>query len=70
MIGLYEISKQKNSVQALRYARYEMLGLGWKMANQYPKKIKKIQAEQVQNLAKRYLTPENFSCAVVRPAKS
>jgi zinc protease len=67
LIGLYEIGKQKNSTQALRFARYEMLGLGWRMAGQYPKKIEAVEAKAVRDLANRYLHPEKFSCAIVRP---
>lgn len=69
LIGLYEISRQKSYVGAMRYARYEMLGLGWRVANLYPKKIEAVQSSAVREVAERYLNRENFSCAVVRPAK-
>ncbi len=67
LIGLYEIARQKKSTQALRFARYEMLGSGWRTANQYPKKIEAVQADQVQKMAEQYLNPDRFSCAVIRP---
>jgi len=70
LVGLYEIGRQKNYTQAMRYARYEMLGLGWRVANLYPKKIESVEVGQIRELAVRYLDPENFSCAVVRPVKS
>jgi len=70
LIGLYEIGRQKNYTQAMRYARYEMLGLGWRVANLYPKKIESVEAATIQKLAKQYIDPNNFSCAVVRPAKN
>lgn len=67
LIGLYEIARQKNSTTARRYARYESLGLGWRTANQYPKKIEEVQASEVARLATRYLIPEQYAYAVVRP---
>lgn len=68
LIGLYEIGRQKNFTRALRYARYEMLGLGWRVANTYPKKIEAVQAEMIPELARKYLLP-NYSTAIVRPQK-
>lgn len=69
LIGLYEIRRQKNSSQAMRYARYESLGLGWRIANQYPKKIEGVAAETVGQLARKYLEPNKYALSVVRPKK-
>jgi len=44
-----------------------MLGLEWRVANLYPKRIEAVQADAVRELAQKYIRPDHYACAVVRP---
>lgn len=70
MLGLYEISFQKTVNQALRYARFERMGLGASHVDLYAKKVEKVTKEDVRHIAKKYLQPERAGFATVRPKNS
>ena len=78
-VGERELQKAKNQLQAgfifhqdslfsqaMQLARYEMV-VGWRGIDGYLPAIRKVSAEDVQRVAKRYLTPDNRTVAVLAP---
>lgn len=53
--------------RAMKIGMMETLGLGWKTSEIYVDKIKAVTAEQVQQVAKKYLIDKNLSVAVLEP---
>ena len=53
--------------QALRLGQLETLGLGWPLADQYVERLAAVTPEQVQAVAKKYLTPDRLTVAVLDP---
>lgn len=81
-VGERELQKAKNQLeagfifhqdslfsQAMVLARHEML-TGWRSIDQYLPAIRKVSAEDIQRVAKRYLTPDSRSVAVLIPTPS
>ncbi len=60
---------QRDSVffQAMRLGILETVGLGWQTADEYVSRIKAVTAEQVQDVARRYLTEERLTVALLEP---
>ncbi|MHB2018828.1 MAG: M16 family metallopeptidase [Candidatus Xenobia bacterium] len=67
MLGLREITLQRNSAQAARYAYYEITGMGYAALNQYPRRIREVTAADVQRVAARWLSREQYARAEVVP---
>lgn len=65
MIGLYEIALQRNGAQASRLAFYEIMGAGYRLLRDYPKRIRKVTADDVLRVAERYLTTDCYAMAQV-----
>ncbi len=55
LIGKYLIGHQKNSARAFFLGSYEMLGLGWQIDEEYPRRLKSVTAEDVLEVAQQYL---------------
>jgi zinc protease len=55
------------SGQASMIGMVESVGLGWKVINQYIKAIQSVTAEQVQEVARRYLIDERKNVVVLEP---
>ena len=53
--------------QAMRLGILETVGLGWQTADEYVSRIKAVTAEQVQDVARRYLTEERLTVALLEP---
>ena len=53
--------------QAMLIGILESIGLDWRLADQYVDRLKAVTAEQVQAVAKKYLTDDNLSVAVLAP---
>lgn len=53
--------------QAELIGSLESVGLSWKEIENYPKQIKKVTAEQVRDVARKYLTTENLTVAILQP---
>ena len=81
-IGERELQKAKNQLeagfifqqdslfsQAMRLARYEMV-LGWRAIDGYLPAIRAVSAADILRVAKRYLTPDNRTVAVLIPLPS
>jgi len=60
---------EKDSVfyQAMVLGTLETVGLKWQVADDYLKKIKAVTAEQVQQVAKKYLVEDLMTVAVLEP---
>ncbi len=78
-VGERELQKAKNKLeagfvfhqdslfsQAMQLARYEMV-LSWRDIDGYLPAIRKVSAEDIQRVVKRYLTPDNRTVAVLVP---
>jgi zinc protease len=53
--------------RAMQIGILETLGLGWQVKDEYIEKIKAVTAEQVQQVAKKYLVDKRLSVAVLDP---
>jgi len=60
---------QEDSVfyQAMQIGQLETLGLGWERMNEYLPRIQAVTTEQVQEVAKNYLTDDRLTVAVLDP---
>ncbi|MEN8166909.1 MAG: pitrilysin family protein [Pseudomonadota bacterium] len=60
---------EKDSVfyQAMLIGKLETVGLDWRLGEQYVDELKKVTPEQIQLVAKKYLTENNMSVAVLQP---
>lgn len=67
MLGLYDISFQKTVSQALRYARFERVGLGAEMVKKYLSLVEKVTRQDVRRVALQYLKPECAGVVIIRP---
>lgn len=53
--------------QALQLGRMETVGLGWRLADQYIDHLNRVTPEQVRAVARKYLTADNLTVAVLEP---
>jgi zinc protease len=53
--------------QAMQIGILETLGLGWELLDQYSARINAVTAEQVQQVARRYLQDDQLTVAVLEP---
>ncbi|MES9992102.1 MAG: pitrilysin family protein [Candidatus Thiodiazotropha sp.] len=60
---------EKDSVfyQAMLIGRLETVGLDWRLADEYVDRLKRVTAEQIKQVAQKYLVEENLSVAVLEP---
>ncbi|MFZ0790964.1 MAG: pitrilysin family protein [Chromatiaceae bacterium] len=60
---------EKDSVfsQAMQLGLLESVGLGWELADRYVDKLAAVTAEQVQEVAKKYLIDDGLTVAVLDP---
>jgi zinc protease len=60
---------EKDSVfyQAMLIGKLETVGLDWRLADAYVDRLKQVTPEQIQQVAKKYLTEDNLSVAVLEP---
>jgi len=60
---------EKDSVfyQAMQLGTLETVGVGWQKKDEYLKKIQQVTAQQVQAVAKKYLTDDGLTVAVLDP---
>lgn len=62
---VYELDSVQQ--QATQIGALETIGLGWQLMDDYPEKIRAVTAEQVREVAKKYLVPEHRTVAVLVP---
>ncbi|HEB78268.1 MAG TPA: insulinase family protein [Methylothermaceae bacterium] len=53
--------------QAMQLGLLETVGLGWQRLDEYVDRIRQISAEQVRQVARKYLIPENLTVAHLQP---
>ena len=70
IVGSFEIGLQRNSAQASMAAFDELYGIGSREYREYPEKILAVTAEDVRRVAKKYINPEVFAVAVVKPGET
>ena len=63
---------EKDSVfyQAMQIGTLETIGLNWKVMDEYVERIRAVTAEQVQQMAKKYLVEDHLTVAVLEPLPS
>jgi zinc protease len=67
IIGSYELRHQTNASQAESLSLMELYGLGYQAVREYPLKIQEVTKEDLQRVARRYLTLDRYVLALVRP---
>ncbi|WP_043118553.1 M16 family metallopeptidase [Solemya velum gill symbiont] len=60
---------EKDSVfyQAMQIGMLETVGLDWRLTDSYVEKLRAVTPEQVQEVAQRYLQPDNMTIAILDP---
>ncbi|MFP5344783.1 MAG: insulinase family protein, partial [Gammaproteobacteria bacterium] len=53
--------------QAMQIGMLETVGLGWRVMDEYLDRINAVTAEQVQQVARKYLTDDRLTVAVLEP---
>ncbi len=69
MIGLFQVGQQSNRAQLFALGRHELIGFGISTIDRYAKLINVVTAEDVQRLAKKYLTTANHTWVLLTPKK-
>jgi zinc protease len=69
MIGLFQVGQQSNRAQLFTMGRYELIGFGLSAISNYEKLIRQVTAEEVQRLAKKYLTTPRKTWVLLSPKK-
>jgi zinc protease len=68
LIGARDVQLQRNSVQALLYARAEVMGTGFETVDQYQQRIENVTEEDVARVAEKYIDTARYSLGVIRGA--
>jgi zinc protease len=63
--AVYE--KDSNFYQAMQLGMLETVGLGWEKADEYVDKVNQITAEQIRDVARKYLLEEKLNVAYLDP---
>jgi zinc protease len=59
--------KDSGFYQAMEIGTLETVGLGWQKADEYVPKINQVTAEQVRDVARKYLIEDHLSIAYLEP---
>jgi zinc protease len=59
--------RDSNFYQAMQLGMLETVGLGWKKADEYVDKVNRVTAEQVREVARKYLVEDKLSVAYLEP---
>jgi len=59
--------RDSNFYQAMQIGTLETVGLGWQKAGEYVAKINQVTAEQVRDVARKYLVDDHLSIAYLEP---
>jgi zinc protease len=63
--AVYE--RDSNFYQAMQLGMLETVGLGWQKADDYVGKVSQVSAEQVRDVARKYLTDDHLTIAYLEP---
>ena len=61
--------RDSNFYQAMQLGMLETVGLGWQKESEYVGKINQVSAEQVRNVARKYLIDDHLNIAYLEPQK-
>jgi zinc protease len=53
--------------QAMQLGQLETMGYPWTLIKEYPEKLKAVTSEQIQAVAKKYLTKDNMTVVTLDP---
>lgn len=53
--------------QGMQLGMFETIGLGWRQADEYVEKVNKVTAEQVRDVANKYLLPDQLNIVYMEP---
>ena len=53
--------------QAMQIGMLETIGLSWKISDEYTRRIREVTAEQIQQVAKKYLVRDALTVAILEP---
>lgn len=53
--------------QAMKIGQFETMGLNWRLSDQYAERIQQVTAEQVREVARKYLIDDTLTVAVLDP---
>jgi len=53
--------------QAMKIGIAETVGIGWQIEDQYVELIQAVTAEQIQQVARKYFTPQTLTVATLKP---
>ncbi len=67
LIGNFEIGLQTNAAQANQMSLDELYGLGFDHYQKYPREIEKVKKEDVDRVARKYLSLDSYVIAIIRP---
>jgi zinc protease len=59
--------RDSNFYQAMQLGMFETVGLGWPKVDEYVKRIQQVTAEQVRDVAKKYLIEDHLTVAYLEP---
>jgi zinc protease len=69
MIGLFKVGQQSNRAQLFALGRHELIGFGVSALDHYDQLIRKVTAEEVQRLARKYLNTHKKTWVLLSPKK-
>ncbi len=61
--------RDSNFYQAMQLGMLETVGLGWQKVSDYAPKLNQVTAEQVRNVARKYLIDDHLNIAYLEPQK-
>ncbi len=67
IVGELKMSEQSNIYKAETMAVDEVLGLGWNYPEKFVKKVESLTNENIKEVVKKYLTPENSFLFILGP---
>jgi zinc protease len=59
--------RDSNFYQAMQLGHLETVGLGWQKADEYVSKVNQVTAEQVRDVARKYLIEDHLNVAYLEP---
>ncbi len=70
MIGLYQLGLQANRSQAGSFARYELIGPGAEVVQDFSKRVERVSADQIKKAARQYLKLKESNWVILSPDSS
>jgi zinc protease len=64
--GMYQIYLETNSALVKQYAKAELLGRGIEEVDEYPKRISRVNREEIQEVANKYFDGKSLAVGVIK----